>query len=144
MAGTVSPRASFLKIWASTRVPLGLCSASSVADCQGSGPADSGLPAIVVGGFSQLGASSGVPRTRVDSNSQVIDGFSWKANKHDVKFGFEFHRTAIQQVFSRSFRGKLEFEGGGLNPIFHSAAGFSGRLRRWRLGICRRCAKTYV
>ena len=82
---------------------IGLCSASSVADCQGSGPADSGLPAIVVGGFSQLGASSGVPRTRVDSNSQVIDGFSWKANKHDVKFGFEFHRTAIQQVFSRKF-----------------------------------------
>src|SRR5580698_4266913 len=90
---------------------IGLCSASSVADCQGSGAADSGLPAIVVGGFSQLGASSGVPRTRVDSNSQVIDGFSWKANKHDVKFGFEFHRTAIQQVFSRSFRGKLEFSG---------------------------------
>ncbi|MGA8198650.1 MAG: TonB-dependent receptor [Candidatus Sulfotelmatobacter sp.] len=95
---------------------IGLCSASSVADCQGSGAADSGLPPIIVGGFSQIGASSGVPRTRVDSNSQVIDGFSWKANKHDVKFGFEFHRTAIQQVFSRNFRGELKFEGGGLNP----------------------------
>jgi len=88
---------------------IGLCAASAAAQCAGSGPADSGLPIILISGFAQLGATSSVPRHRVDSNNQLIDGFSWKINKHDVKFGFEYHRTSVQQYFDKYFRGRLEF-----------------------------------
>jgi hypothetical protein len=59
--------------------------------------------------FSQIGATSGDPRHRVDSNNQVIDSFSWKINKHDVKFGGEFRRTSIEQYLNKYSRGRLRF-----------------------------------
>ena len=59
--------------------------------------------------FAQPGATSGDPRSRVDTNYQVIDGFSWKINKHDVKFGGEFRRTSIRQRFDKYSRGRLSF-----------------------------------
>jgi hypothetical protein len=76
-----------------------------------------GLPIILLsptptggsGFFAQLGATSGDPRQRVDTNTQLIDGFSWKMNKHDLKFGGEFHRTSIQQRFDKYSRGRLRF-----------------------------------
>jgi len=78
----------------------------------GSGPAGQGLPIITLGSqFAQLGASSSDPRHRFDSNNQVLDNFSWKLNKHDIKFGGDFYRTSIQQYFDKYFRGKLEFNG---------------------------------
>ncbi len=88
---------------------IGLCAASTTAGCSGSGFSDSGLPIILVSGVAQLGATSSVPRHRFDSNNQVIDNFSWKLNKHEVKFGFDFHRTSIQQYFDKYFRGRLKF-----------------------------------
>ena len=53
-------------------------------------------------GVAQLGANSGDPRHRIDSNDQFIDSFSWKLNKHDVKFGFDFHRTTVDASGLRS------------------------------------------
>ena len=82
---------------------------SSIGLNTGTGPADAGLPIILVSGVAQLGATSSVPRHRVDSNSQVIDNFSWKINKHALKFGVDFHRTSIQQYFDKYFRGRLKF-----------------------------------
>ena len=64
--------------------------------------------------MAQLGATSSVPRHRFDSNDQVLDNFSWKINKHSVKFGFDFHRNTVQQYFDKYFRGKLSFSGCGL------------------------------
>ena len=90
---------------------IGLCAASSLAGCPGSGLSDSGLPIIAVSGVAQLGANSSDPRHRVDSNNQFIDNFSWKINKHDVKIGFDFHRTSVAQYFGHQFRGKLKFNG---------------------------------
>jgi hypothetical protein len=46
---------------------------SSIGLNTGTGAADQGLPIILMGGFAQLGATSSVPRHRVDSNNQVID-----------------------------------------------------------------------
>ena len=105
---------------------IGLCAASNPmtggtlagATCSGSGPADSGLPIILVsvtpsGGssfFAQPGANSADPRHRVDTNYQFIDGFSWKINKHDLKFGFEYRRTSISQYLDKYFRGRLRFQ----------------------------------
>jgi len=95
---------------------VGLCAASSQADCAGSGPHDSGLPIILVSltptgasFFAQPGATSGDPRHRVDSNNQVIDNFGWKVGKHDFKAGVEFRRTSVQQYFNKYFRGRLRF-----------------------------------
>lgn len=73
------------------------------------GIAGQGLPSITLGSFAQLGASSSDPRHRFDTNNQLIDNFSWKLNKHDIKFGFDFYRSSIQQYFDKYFRGKLEF-----------------------------------
>ena len=95
---------------------IGLCAASSSADCGGSGVHDSGLPIILVSGtpsgtsfFAQPGATSGDPRGRTDTNNQFIENFSWKLGKHDVKIGFEFRRTGIDQYFNKYFRGRLKF-----------------------------------
>jgi len=89
---------------------IGLCAATVTSQCNG-GPFDSGLPIILVSGVAQLGSTSSVPRHRVDSNNQIIDNFSWKLNKHDVKFGVDYHRTSVQQYFDKYFRGRLKFTG---------------------------------
>ncbi|MGA9989124.1 MAG: TonB-dependent receptor [Terriglobales bacterium] len=96
---------------------IGLCAASSLAECQGSGPHDSGLPITLVSVtpsgassfFAQPGSTSGDPRQRVDTNNQFIESFAWKIAKHDIKMGFEFRRTSIEQYFDKYFRGRLKF-----------------------------------
>jgi hypothetical protein len=70
-----------------------------------------GLPRINVGNFAQIGANNTVPRQRVDTNWHYIDNISWKAGKHDIKFGYEFRRTSISQIFNDQFRGKITFGG---------------------------------
>jgi carboxypeptidase family protein/TonB-dependent receptor-like protein len=72
-------------------------------------PYDFGLPAITVTGFSPIGATNSVPRSRVDSNWHFIDNYSWKVGRHDVKFGYEFRRSTIQLIQDNTFRGKLGF-----------------------------------
>src|SRR5437016_12094556 len=74
------------------------------------GPYEGVLPAINVGSFSQIGATNGVPRNRVDANWHFIDNYSWKSGSHDFKFGYEFRRTTITQVIENTFRGKLSFD----------------------------------
>jgi hypothetical protein len=115
---------------------IGLCAGSVLAQCSGSGPADSGLPIIQINGFAQLGATSSVPRHRVDSNNQIIDGLSWKIGKHDLKFGFEFRRTSVSQFFDKYFRGRLEFLtlddflAGNVNTAFGKSIQYSGDSTR--------------
>jgi hypothetical protein len=89
---------------------VGLCAATTTAGCTGAAISNQGLPVINVGPFSQLGASHSDPRHRVDSNWQALDNFSWKIGKHDVKFGYEYRRTTIQQIFGVNYRGELDFD----------------------------------
>jgi hypothetical protein len=72
---------------------------------------DGGLPVIIAGGtpFPQLGSSGTTLRHRVDSNWHYIDNVSWKSGKHDIKFGYEFRRTTVSQLFDPYFRGRLKF-----------------------------------
>jgi Carboxypeptidase regulatory-like domain/TonB-dependent Receptor Plug Domain len=72
-------------------------------------PFDFGLPKISLASFSVIGATNSVPRSRVDSNWHFIDNYSWKAGRHDIKFGYEFRRTTIQLVQDNTFRGRLSF-----------------------------------
>ena len=83
---------------------------SSIGLNTGVGGYEGGLPAIGVGGFSQIGATNGVPRNRVDANWHFIDNYSWKFGRNDVKVGYEFRRTTIMQVLENTFRGKLTFD----------------------------------
>lgn len=85
-------------------------SPSSIGLDTGTGVAGEGMPTLTLGSFAELGASSSDPRHRFDTNNQAIDNFSWKLNKHDVKFGVDFYRTSIQQYFDKYGRGKLEFD----------------------------------
>jgi hypothetical protein len=81
------------------------------------GCSSSGLPILLLAPtptgstafYSQVGATSGDPRHRVDTNNQLIDSFSWKINKHEVKFGGEFRRTSIAQYLNKYSRGRLRF-----------------------------------
>jgi hypothetical protein len=72
-------------------------------------PYDFGLPKISVGGFSVIGATNSVPRSRVDSNWHFIDNYGWKSGRHDFKVGYEFRRTTIQLIQDNTFRGRLSF-----------------------------------
>jgi len=74
------------------------------------GAYNGGLPKIEVAGLAPLGADEGDPRQRVDSNWHIIDNVSWKHGRHDLKFGYEYRRTTVAQIFNRDFRGELDFE----------------------------------
>jgi hypothetical protein len=80
------------------------------------GPQDFGLPFIRIrndpalgSSIASLGATLSVPRARVDTNWHVIDNFSWKLERHEVKFGYEFRRTFINAFFDAGYRGRLDF-----------------------------------
>ena len=109
---------------------------SSIGMNLGTGLADEGLPIIHVGSFAQLGATSGDPRGRIDTNNQLLDNFSWKANKHDIKLGFEYRRTTITQYFDKYLRGRLTFNdlpsllSGTLNDKFGKTFQYAGNTRR--------------
>ncbi len=71
---------------------------------------DFGLPQIRVSGFAFLGSSGfSNPRDRVDTNFHFIDNLSWKLTRHEVKFGYEFRRTAVDSFNDFNFRGRLAF-----------------------------------
>ncbi|MGH9904743.1 MAG: hypothetical protein ACRD8U_04055, partial [Pyrinomonadaceae bacterium] len=75
---------------------------------------DFGLPFIrirndPIGSIASIGATLSVPRARVDTNWQAIDNFSWKLNRHDLKFGYEFRRTFVNAFFDAGYRGRLDF-----------------------------------
>jgi Carboxypeptidase regulatory-like domain/TonB dependent receptor len=72
-------------------------------------PYNFGLPKISISGLAPIGADNGDPRQRVDTNWHYIDNISWKHGKHDIRFGYEFRRTSISQMFNRGFRGTLNF-----------------------------------
>ncbi len=86
---------------------------------------DFGLPFITVSGLAALGSSGfSNPRGRDDSNWHFIDNVSWKLARHDLKFGYEFRRTAVDSFNDFHFRGRLGF-GSLTNLLAGSPDGFS-------------------
>lgn len=72
---------------------------------------DFGLPTMRFGQLSFLGSSPfSNPRNRVDTNWQFFDNYSWHLNRHDLKMGFEFRRTAVDSFNDFSRRGVLVFD----------------------------------
>lgn len=73
-------------------------------------PIDYGLPQIAFSdGTSGLGGSGSFPRQRFDSNWQYFTNLSYNTGKHSIKFGYEFRRSTINQIYDLGFRGKLKF-----------------------------------
>jgi Carboxypeptidase regulatory-like domain/TonB-dependent Receptor Plug Domain len=77
-------------------------------------PYNFGLPFISVSSpsgssLATLGSDKGDPRQRVDTNWHYIDNVTWKRGRHDIKFGYEYRRTSVSQIFNRGFRGTLSF-----------------------------------
>ena len=94
---------------------------------------DDGLPTIKVSGLASLGSSGfSNPRNRVDSNWQFFDNFSWKLNKHDLKFGYEFRRTTVNSFNDLNQRGTLNFDGlqDFLDGTLHSGTIIAGNTSR--------------
>ncbi len=121
-------------------------------------PQDFGLPFIrirndPIGSIASIGATLSVPRARVDTNWQAIDNFSWKLDRHDLKFGYEFRRTFVNAFFDAGYRGRLDFDSladflsgtlsGGRSArgdsrrgtFQNSHAGFIQDTFRWRPGV---------
>jgi hypothetical protein len=92
-------------------------------------PYDFGLPETTVSGFSPIGATESVPRSRVDANWHFIDNYSWKVGRHDVKFGYEFRRTTIQLIQDNTFRGSLGFDALTLTPALTGDGSLSAFLQ---------------
>src|SRR5215472_12108093 len=79
-------------------------------------PRDFGLPFIRItndpvfgSSISSIGSTLSVPRGRVDTNWQLIDDYSWKLTRHDLKFGYEYRRTFVNGFFDSGYRGRLDF-----------------------------------
>jgi hypothetical protein len=74
-------------------------------------PVDHGLPQIAFSdGTSNLGGSGSFPRQRFDSNWQYFTNLSYTSGKHNIKVGYEFRRSTINQIYDLGFRGKLKFD----------------------------------
>ena len=80
------------------------------------GPQDFGLPFIRIrndpnlgSSIASLGSTLSVPRARVDTNWHFIDNLSWKLDRHEIKFGYEFRRTFVNAFFDAGYRGRLDF-----------------------------------
>jgi hypothetical protein len=96
---------------------VGLCNVPTAPTGVAQSCTSAGLPIILVSAtpsgassfFAQPGATSGDPRHRVDTNNQLVDSFAWTRSKHALKFGGEFRRTSIQQIFEKYSRGRIRF-----------------------------------
>lgn len=79
-------------------------------------PRDFGLPVIRIrqdpnlgSSIEPIGSNLSLPRGRIATNLQLIDNFSSKFVKHDLKFGVEFRRTFVNGFFDAGYRGRIDF-----------------------------------
>lgn len=77
---------------------------------EGYSPYDLGLPAIQVGAYSPIGATSSDARGRVDTNYQLFGNASLTVGHHSLKAGLEWRRTFINSFINSGHRGKLTFD----------------------------------
>ena len=71
---------------------------------------DFGLPQISFSdGTSGLGGNNSIPRHRFDTNWQYFTNLGYNSGKHNVKFGYEYRRTTVNQFYDLGYRGRLKF-----------------------------------
>ncbi|HEV7673708.1 MAG TPA: TonB-dependent receptor [Candidatus Angelobacter sp.] len=73
-------------------------------------PQDFGLPQISFSdGTSGLGGNNSIPRHRFDTNWQYFTNLGYNSGKHNLKFGYEYRRTTVNQFYDLGYRGRLKF-----------------------------------
>ncbi|MGC2694967.1 MAG: TonB-dependent receptor [Candidatus Angelobacter sp.] len=71
---------------------------------------DFGLPQISFSdGTSSLGGNNSIPRHRFDTNWQYFTNLGYNSGKHNLKFGYEYRRTTVNQFYDLGYRGRLKF-----------------------------------
>jgi outer membrane receptor protein involved in Fe transport len=71
---------------------------------------DFGLPQISFSdGTSGLGGNNSIPRHRFDTNWQYFTNLGYNSGKHNLKFGYEYRRTTVNQFYDLGYRGRLKF-----------------------------------
>jgi outer membrane receptor protein involved in Fe transport len=71
---------------------------------------DFGLPQISFSdGTSGLGGNNSIPRHRFDTNLQYFTNLGYNSGKHNLKFGYEYRRTTVNQFYDLGYRGRLKF-----------------------------------
>ncbi len=83
---------------------------SSLGLNTGVSPTDYGLPMFRITGYAPIGANASVPRGRTDVNTQLVTAFSYTTAGHNLKWGYEFRRTSVDQFFDAGYRGVLNFD----------------------------------
>jgi hypothetical protein len=74
-------------------------------------PQDFGLPQISFSdGTSGLGGNNSIPRHRFDTNWQYFTNLGYNSGKHNLKFGYEYRRTTVNQFYDLGYRGRLKFD----------------------------------
>ena len=89
-----------------------------------------GSPTITVGGttcgsgtFDCVGATQ--PSGRTDVTGHITDSMHWTIGRHALKFGGEYRRSNVNQLYFASARGTFGFDG-TRGPWFATAAGAAG------------------
>jgi len=73
-------------------------------------PQNFGLPQISFSdGTSGLGGNNSIPRHRFDTNWQYFTNVGYNSGKHNLKFGYEYRRTTVNQFYNLGYRGRLKF-----------------------------------
>src|SRR5579864_8852999 len=73
-------------------------------------PQDFGLPQISFSdGTSGLGGNNSLPRHRFDTNWQYFTNLGYTSGKHNLKLGYEYRRTTVNQFYDLGYRGRLKF-----------------------------------
>jgi outer membrane receptor protein involved in Fe transport len=73
-------------------------------------PQDFGLPQISFSdGTSGLGGNNSLPRHRFDTNWQYFTNLAYNSGRHNLKFGYEYRRTTVNQFYDLGYRGRLKF-----------------------------------
>jgi hypothetical protein len=74
-------------------------------------PQNFGLPQISFSdGTSGLGGNNSLPRHRFDTNWQYFTNLGYNSGKHNIKFGYEYRRTTVNQFYDLGYRGRLKFD----------------------------------
>ncbi len=82
---------------------------SSIGLDTGVGAQDFGLPEFEITGYAPIGTNPADPRGRTDTNLHTVLAFSYSSGRHNVKAGYEFRRTVVNQFFDAGYRGVLTF-----------------------------------
>ena len=95
---------------------------------------DFGLPQISFSdGTSGLGGNNSLPRHRFDTNWQYFTNLGYNSGKHNLKFGYEYRRTTVNQFYDLGYRGRLKFlsfEDFLAGTISNGGSQFSGNSQR--------------